>query len=311
MAILVTGGAGFIGSHTVDALIRRGYEVVVVDDLSTGKREYVNPEAKFYRISILDTELERVFEENEIESVIHMAAQISVEHSLKEPVKDAEINVLGSLNLLELCRKHNVEKIVFSSSVAVYGEPQYLPVDENHALLPISPYGVTKLAVEKYLYHYWQNYGIDYVSLRYANVYGPRQRSDSEGGVVAIFVTKVLRNEEVTVYGDGNQTRDFVYVEDVAEANALALEKSARNKEFNVSTCRETSVNQLLSMIAGITNRGPKIKHGEPRREIRRCCFGYESISSQLGWKPKHALEQGLRKTVEWYQSKLRPPKLT
>jgi len=200
MAVLVTGGAGFIGSHTVDALIRRGYEVVVVDDLSAGKREYVNPEAKFYRISILDTELERVFEENEIESVIHTAAQISVERSLKEPVRDAEINVLGSLNLLELCRKHNVGKIVFSSSVAVYGEPRYLPVDENHALLPISPYGVAKLAVEKYLYHYWQNYGIDYLSLRYANVYGSRQRSDSEGGVVAIFVTKVLRNEEVTVF---------------------------------------------------------------------------------------------------------------
>ena len=249
MAVLVTGGAGFIGSHTVDLLVEEGTEVVVIDDLSSGKLENLEHTVPFYRLDVRSKEVERCFLEHEIDAVIHLAAQVSVESSLKEPQRDMEINLGGTLNLLELCRKHDVAKFVFASSVAVYGEPKYVPVDEQHELAPLAPYGCSKLASEFYLKLYSRLYGLQTVSLRYANVYGPRQRSDGEGGVIAIFARRALLGEPLVIYGDGNQTRDFVYVRDVARANLLALGRSVKSLGLNIATSKETSINQLVEIL--------------------------------------------------------------
>lgn len=223
MKVLVTGGAGFIGSHVVDCLIESGHETVVVDNLATGKASHVHPKAKLYVTDIRSKELKEIVETEKPRVVIHQAAQVSVKRSVDEPLWDAEINILGTLNLLECCRAANVEKLIYASSAAVYGDPVYVGVDERHLIQPLSLYGVSKYTPELYIKVYHHLYGLNYTILRYANVYGPRQDSEGEGGVVSIFIDKLLKGEQPIIYGDGEQTRDFVYVTDVAQANVMAL----------------------------------------------------------------------------------------
>jgi len=301
MKILVTGGAGFIGSHFVDRLIEDGHQVVIVDNLSTGKKENINLKAKFYQIDISDAELLDIFKEEELEVVFHLAAQIDIRKSVADPIEDAKTNILGSLNLLENCKKFNIKKVVFiSTGGAIYGDADIVPTPEEYSALPVSPYGVAKLSVEKYLNYYYQIFGLNYVVLRLANVYGPRQDPLGEAGVVAIFCNKLSKNEQPTIYGDGKQTRDYVFVEDIVNAGILAL-KQDKIGIFNVGTGKEISVNELFQELARII--GIKIESiHKPLRigEQQRSCLDYSKIKQELGWEAKYSLEQGLSKTIKW-----------
>ena len=243
MNVIVTGGAGFIGSHIVDKLIHKKHNVMVIDNLSTGKIENVNSKAVFVKKSILDN-LSNEFNEFKPEAVFHLAAQVNLRVSLNQPFTDAQTNILGTVNVLESCRKHNVKKIIYSSSVAVYGEPEELPVNEKHTTYTVSPYGTSKLCAEKYMELYKKTYGLENTILRYSNVYGPRQNTLGEAGVITIFINNLLANKKCNIFGTGSQTRDFVYVADVAEANLLALEKS--NGIINIGTQTQTDVNYQL-----------------------------------------------------------------
>ncbi len=298
---LVTGGAGFIGSHVVDALIKKGLKIVVIDDLSTGSRKNINPKAKFYKLDIRSKNLDAIFKKERPDYVFHLAAQMDVRKSVADPVFDADINILGTLNLLENSVAHKVKKIIFSSSGgAVYGETDKIPTSEAVYEKSISPYGVSKLSAEKYLYFYENEYGLPYVSLRYANVYGPRQRSDGEAGVVAIFTKKILAGEQPIINGDGKNTRDYVYVEDVARANVLALRKKARGA-YNVGTGKETTVNQIFKKIVKISQIKMKEVHGPAKPgEQRRSSLSYAKIKKELGWQPKVNLDEGLKKTFDY-----------
>jgi UDP-glucose 4-epimerase len=224
MKILVTGGAGFIGSHVVDAYLELGHEVVVVDNLSSGSIENLNPKAKFYKMDIRDSDIEDLFKNEKPDIVNHHAAQMDVRKSVEDPIYDADVNIIGSLNLLQNCIRYGVKKFIFASTGgAIYGEQDYFPADEEHPTRPLSPYGVAKLTVEKYLYFYKEVHGLNYVVLRYANIYGPRQNPHGEAGVVAIFTSKMLKGEQPVINGDGFQTRDYTFVGDVVRANVLAL----------------------------------------------------------------------------------------
>jgi len=303
MKFLVTGGAGFIGSNVVDGLIEAGYEVVVVDNLITGKRENVNPKARFYRVDITSPDLEEVFERERPDYVNHHAAQMNVRKSVDDPMYDARVNVLGSVNLLELCRRYEVKKVIYASTGgAVYGEPLYLPVDEDHPVNPLSPYGVTKHTVEHYLYFYGANYGLRYTILRYPNIYGPRQDPHGEAGVVAIFTEKMLRNERPTIFGDGTQTRDYVYVGDVVTANLLAIDKGD-GEIYNVGTGVETSVNELFEFLREAVGVNLEPIYGERRLgEVYRIAITNDKIYRDFGWKPQTPLKEGLFKTIEYYR---------
>ena len=303
MKFLVTGGAGFIGSNVVDGLIEAGYEVVVVDNLITGKRENVNPKARFYRVDITSPDLEEVFERERPDYVNHHAAQMNVRKSVDDPMYDARVNVLGSVNLLELCRRYEVKKVIYASTGgAVYGEPLYLPVDEDHPVNPLSPYGVTKHTVEHYLYFYGANYGLRYTILRYPNIYGPRQDPHGEAGVVAIFTEKMLRNERPTIFGDGTQTRDYVYVGDVVTANLLAIDKGD-GEIYNVGTGVETSVNELFELLKEAVGVDLEPIYGERRLgEVYRIAITNDKIYRDFGWKPQTPLKEGLFKTIEYYR---------
>jgi UDP-glucose 4-epimerase len=304
MKVLVTGGAGFIGSHIVDMLVGEGYEVVVVDNLSTGREENLNPHAKFYRLDIQNASLEDIFQRERPVYVCHQAAQIDVRRSVEDPIFDAKINVLGTINLLQNCVKNSVEKIVFASSGgAIYGEQEIFPAPENHLLKPVSPYGITKLVAEHYLYYYKITYGLDYVSLRYANVYGPRQDPFGEAGVVAIFIQKMLNRDRPIINGDGEQTRDFVYVGDVARANLLALRNNTEENVFNIGTGIETSVNQIFLYLKEIINPEIKEIHGPPKQgEQRRSVIDPAMAERLLGWRPTVDLTEGLRMTVRFFK---------
>jgi len=307
MKTLVTGGAGFIGSHLVDRLIKEGHRVAVIDNLSTGKRENLNPKSKFYNVDIRHFKLSRIFKKERPQIVFHYAAQIDVRKSIENPTEDAKINILGSLNLLEYCKKYKVKKFIFASSVGVYGEPKTLPVNENHPLNPISPYPITKLAIEKYL-NYYQSQGLDFVSLRYSNIYGPRQSSGGEGGVIAIFIDKLLKRERPTIFGDGNQTRDFLYVDDAVEAAILAI-KAPTGSIYNVGTNKEITINALSELLSNILKI--KIKPiFQPFRqgEIVNSRIDYSKIKEELGWQPKHSLEKGLQITVDWFKRNFNAP---
>ena len=299
--VLVTGGAGFIGSNIVDLLIEKGYDVSVVDDLSTGRKENLNPEARFYKTDITDPSLKDVFIKEKPEYVIHEAAQINVRKSITDPAFDARINILGSLNLIECCRKYNVKKTLYASSGgAIYGEPVKLPADENHQIRPLCPYGASKYSVENYLYINKKTYGLDYVALRYANVYGPRQDPLGEAGVVAIFMNKMLLGETPSIFGDGEQTRDFVYVKDVAAANLLALENKTKNTEYNIGTGKETAVNELYDQIKKILPAKKEAVHVDAvPGEVRRIYLDISRAQKELNWKPKTNLAAGLKETAE------------
>lgn len=293
MKVLVTGGAGFIGSSIVDLLISEGHDVCVIDDLSSGKEEYVNASATFHEMSILDN-VGKIITEEDIECVFHHAAQINVRKSVEDPVFDAKVNILGSLNLLESSK--DVKKFIFASTGgAIYGEPKYLPADESHPENPLSPYGVSKLAFEKCLYVYGEIYGLDYVSLRYGNVYGPRQDPHGEAGVVAIFANKMLKGESPTINGDGNQTRDYVYVEDVVRSNLLALKKSPNEKIINIGTGIETSVNEIFETIQKSLGTGIKPVHGPAiKGEVEKISLDTKRAKDELGWGPEVSLEAGI-----------------
>lgn len=304
MRILVTGGAGFIGSHVVDLLIEAGHHVVVVDDLSTGRRANLNPQAVFYQVDICSPDLRQVFEWERPEVVDHHAAQVDLRRSVADPLFDASVNILGSLNLLECARDCGVRKFIYiSSGGAVYGEPTYLPCDESHLALPICPYGVSKYAVERYLTAYQQVYGLDYTVLRYANVYGPRQDPNGEAGVVAIFAQRMLQGRPALINGSGDQERDFIYVADCARANLLALERGS-GAVFNLGTGVGTSINRIFELLRAITGHDAPAVHGPPKAgETFRIYLDVARARQELGWAPAVGLAEGLQRTVAHFHS--------
>ncbi len=306
MKVLVTGGAGFIGSHLVDRLIQEGHEVVIVDNLSTGKRRNLNRAARFFKLDIQSWRLERVFRNERPNIVMHLAAQMDVRKSVEDPIFDAQVNVLGMLNVLQQSIKHGVRKVVFSSSGgAIYGEQEIYPVPESHATRPLSPYGISKLCGEQYLSYYQRVSGLQIVSLRYANVYGPRQDPDGEAGVVAIFIQKLLNNEQAIVNGNGRQTRDFVYVEDVVEAN-LAVMGQETQGTYNVGTGDETSINDLLRILIAHTNSTCKEIHGPAKiGEQVRSVIDSSKLRQELSWDPKTELSEGLKRTVDYFRERM------
>jgi UDP-glucose 4-epimerase len=301
--ILVTGGAGFIGSHITDAYLQLGHTVVVVDDLSSGVRRNVNPRAKFVHLDIRDNRLEEVFQSERFDVVNHHAAQMDVRKSVADPQFDASVNVLGGLNVFENARKHGVKKIIFSSTGgAIYGEQDYFPADELHPLRPLSPYGITKLCTEKYLFYYRQVHGIEHVILRYANIYGPRQNPHGEAGVVAIFASKLIRGEEPIINGDGKQTRDYTFVGDVVRANLSALEYKGSDI-FNIGTGIETDVNLLFHTLRENLNPSSPERHGPAKSgEQMRSVISSSKIQKALGWSPGVPLKEGLRLTAEYFK---------
>lgn len=305
MNILITGGAGFIGSHVADAYISAGHNAIIVDDLSTGSLKNVHPKAKFVQLDIRSSELRIIFERNKIDVVNHHAAQMDVRRSVEEPMFDASVNVLGSVNLLENCRIFGVKKFIFASTGgAMYGEQDYFPADEQHPLRPLSPYGVTKLATEKYLYYYSVVFGLQYVSLRYANVYGPRQNPHGEAGVVAIFTSKMLAGQQPVINGDGKQTRDYVFVSDVIHANLAALNVQGSDA-FNIGTGIETDVNRLFDALRGLTGAKCSQQHGPAKAgEQSRSVLDHSKAKKALNWKPKFSLQEGLVQTVEFFKKK-------
>jgi len=305
MKFLVTGGAGFIGSHLVDRLIKGGHKVVVIDNLSTGRKENLNPKAKFYKIDICSYRISQIFKKEKPEIVFHFAAQIDVRKSVENPVEDAKINILGTLNILENCKKYNIRKVIFASTGgAIYGDADIVPTPETYPELPLSPYGIAKLTIEKHLSYYYKVFGLPYVSLRLANVYGPRQNSKGEAGVVAIFCDKMLSKKQPIINGDGKQTRDFVFVDDVVEANISALKKD-KVGIFNIGTARETDVNTLFKKLRELTDSKCAKIHGPTLPgEQKRSCLDYSEAKRELGWQPKYSLDKGLKKTVEWFRNK-------
>ncbi|MBI4308392.1 MAG: NAD-dependent epimerase/dehydratase family protein [Chloroflexi bacterium] len=304
--VLVTGGAGFIGSHMVDAFLASGYDVAVVDDLSSGKREQVNPRARFYPVDIRNASaLAEVFDRERPDFVDHHAAQASVALSVRDPCRDAETNILGSINVFEQARRIGVRKVVYASTGgALYGEPRYLPCDEEHPVHPLSPYGASKYAAEKYLALFSHLHGVRFTVLRYANVYGPRQDPFGEAGVVAIFAQKMLRGGQPVIFGTGEQLRDFVYVGDVAEANLLALERGG-GEAFNIGTEAGVSVNQIFALLTDATGYGGKPAYEAPRPgDVFRIYLKAQKAHTALGWAPKVGLEEGLRRTVEFFRGR-------
>ena len=304
MNILVTGGAGFIGSHIVDEYIRLGHRVAILDNLSTGRKRNINPAAKFFECDIRDSsKVKDVFSNEKFDIVNHHAAQMDVRKSVEDPIFDADVNIIGVLTLLECCMRTGVKRVLFASSGgAIYGEHEYFPADELHPTRPISPYGVAKLTTEQYLFYYKAVYGIDSVSLRYANIYGPRQNPHGEAGVVAIFTTKILSGEEPTINGDGKQTRDYVFVGDVVRANVLALNCEGSHV-FNIGTEIETDVNQLFHSLKRSTSSSAGEKHGPAKKgEQMRSVLTSAQIENALGWKPSVTLSEGLDRTVEYFR---------
>lgn len=306
---MLTGGAGFIASHIADLLIREGHQVIIIDNLSTGKEANINPAAFFYHLDIRDESLKEVFIREKPEVLNHHAAHVSVRGSVADPINDLEINIRGTVHLLELSRKYGVKKFIFASSGgAIYGEQDYFPAEEDHPCRPLSPYGVSKLAGEYYLYYYQINFGLPSVSLRYANVYGPRQDPFGEAGVVAIFTEKMLSGKQPIINGSGEQTRDYVYVEDVALINMLVL-KDGVTGPFNVGTGKETTVNYLFTKIKSLTHSGAQEDHSEPQKgEQFRSVLSVKKAKQELGWELKTELDEGLKKTVDFFNAKIPKP---
>ncbi|MCK4892326.1 MAG: NAD-dependent epimerase/dehydratase family protein [Calditrichia bacterium] len=305
MKILITGGAGFIASNVADRYISLGHEVVIVDNLVTGRRENVPRQATFIEMDICDAKIANVFATEKPDIVNHHAAQMDVRKSVSDPIYDANVNVLGGLNLLQNCVEHRIKKFIFASTGgAIYGEQDYFPADEKHPLRPLSPYGITKLTTEKYLYFYHQTYSLNYTVLRYANVYGPRQNPHGEAGVVAIFSEKILADEQPVINGDGLQTRDYVYVGDVVQANELVLEKGDQ-EIYNIGTGIETNVNELFQKIVQTSGKSVPEKHADAKPgEQLRSVLDSSYIRDELKWIPSFNLEEGISQTVNFFKTK-------
>ncbi len=304
MKVLVTGGAGFIGSHTVDKLIEEGNNVFIIDNLSTGNKQNINKKAKFFNIDIRDKKISDIFKEEKFDSIFHFAAQINVRKSVEEPFFDIDVNINGTLNIITNFLKYGKgRKFIFSSTGgAIYGDTKTIPTSEKTIPFPLCPYGISKLGVEKFLHYYSYFNNLEYVALRYGNVYGPRQNPYSEAGVIAIFIGKILKGEICTIYGDGNQTRDFVFIEDVVKANLMCLKKNVKGV-FNVGTNKETSVNKIFNCLKKISGKNIKaIYKDEKTGDIKRSCLKIDKIIKTVGWKPDIMIEKGIEKTYKWFK---------
>ncbi|RJP47235.1 MAG: NAD-dependent epimerase/dehydratase family protein [Armatimonadetes bacterium] len=307
MKMLVTGGAGFIGSHIQDKLVELGHEVAVVDSLRSGKKENLHLQTKFYKVDVRDKEgLKKVFLDFKPEVIFHLAAQNEVPYSMEHPEEDEDMNIRGMVNLMESARAFGVLKVIYSNTGgALYGEVEekYLPIVEDHPIVnPTSFYGVSKGCAETYLKLYGNLYGIKWVSLRYSNVYGPRQDGNKEAGIVAIFTTKMLKREQPVINGDGRHTRDYIYVGDVVDANVKALEFT-RNDYFNIATGTETSNNEVFTALETQLQTGMKREYGPPRPgDPLRNSLSIEKAKKLLGWEPKVSFSEGIKKTVEYYR---------
>lgn len=300
--ILVTGGAGFIGSNVTDRFIDLGHEVAILDDFSTGQRAFVNPRARLYELDLLDTAgVERCIAEFRPDAVDHHAAQIDVRHSVQDPVADATTNIIGGLRLLEACTRHGVKKFIYASTGgALYGEGRTLPATEDHPVNPESPYGVSKHTLEHYLYMWKLLHGLDYTVLRYPNVYGPRQNPHGEAGVNAIFIGLMLEGKPPRIFGDGEAVRDYLYVGDVVEANVLALERGS-GATVNLGTGIGTSVNDIVRALRPLTGFEGEPVHEPPRAgEVQRIYLDAARAGRVLGWAPRTTFVEGLARTVEW-----------
>ncbi|MBP2635104.1 MAG: UDP-glucose 4-epimerase [Firmicutes bacterium] len=307
MKVLVTGGAGFIGSHTVDKMIDKGWEVVVIDNLSSGLKANVHAKARLIVIDILDNKVLDIFSQEKFDAVLHLAAQTSVPYSIEHPDVDCQVNLLGLVNIMEACRKTGVKRVVFPSSAAVYGDADNIPITEDAELKPESFYGLSKCTSERYLALYRQIYQLEYVALRYANVYGERQGDGGEGGVVSIFTRKIAEDQPIHIFGDGGQTRDFIYVGDVAEANcqALAAPLSVANRVYNVSTQTQTSVNTLTDWLSKAAGKTVTPNYLPPREgDIYHSALSNQAAVTRLGWKPQIPLADGLRQTYHFLRKK-------
>mgnify|MGYP001225653716 FL=1 len=306
MKVLVTGGAGFIGSNIVDEYINNNYEIVIVDSLETGRESNINPHAKFYKMDIRDPNLESVFRDEKPQIVNHHAAQMDVRRSVSDPKYDADVNVVGSLNVLELSRKYDVSRILYSSSGGtVYGEPVYLPCDEKHPIRPICPYGATKYIFEVYLDMYKFMYGMNFTVFRYPNIYGPRQDPHGEAGVVAIFTGLMLNSKPVTINGDGKQQRDFVFVKDIARANLMGSSKKDGSGIYNLGSGIATDVNQIFNELKSITQYPLEALHGPAKLgETSKIYLTGDKAKLELGWEPTVSLHDGLQATVDYFRQK-------
>jgi UDP-glucose 4-epimerase len=304
MKIAVTGGAGFIASHIADAYLSLGHEVVIIDNLSTGKRENIPANARFIEMDVNDPGIPALFMEEKFDIVNHHAAQMDVRVSVQDPTYDARINILGGINIYESALRSGVKKIIFASSGGtVYGEQEYFPADERHPTKPISPYGIAKLSNEQYLYYYAHVHGLPSVAFRYANIYGPRQNPHGEAGVIAIFAQKLLKGEQPVINGDGLQTRDYVYVGDVVAANILALQPQMIGA-YNIGTGIETDVNTLFGHLRELTQSTCEEQHAPAKQgEQMRSVLSHERIFASFGWTPKMDMVEGLSKTVDSFRS--------
>jgi UDP-glucose 4-epimerase len=304
LKILVTGGAGFIASNIVDALIDLGHNVVIVDNLTSGFQQNLNPKAKFYKIDIRDSKLSEILEREKPQIVNHHAAQIDVRKSSEDPIADAEANILGSLNLITSCLRFGVKRIIYASTGgATYGDPEYIPADENHPIKPISQYGVSKHTVEHYLHLYSITDRLEYVTLRYSNVYGGRQNPHGEAGVVAIFAIQMLTGKQPTIFGPGDKTRDYTHVSDIVRANIIALEHG-KNAIYNIGTGVETKDQEIFDTLASVLGfKGKPIYAPLRKGEVYRIALDCTKAQKELGWSPQLSLKEGMARTAEYYRA--------
>ncbi|MDR1244341.1 MAG: NAD-dependent epimerase/dehydratase family protein [Endomicrobium sp.] len=308
MKVLVTGGAGFIGSNIVDALVEKKNSVVVIDNLSSGKKENVNKQSKFYKVDICDQKkVLEIFKKEKPQIVIHHAAQIDVRKSIEDPVFDVNVNIIGSINILGACVQTKVKKIIFASSGGtIYGECKAVAPKEDSMPNPLSPYGIAKNSVENYIKFYSEIYGLEYTILRYGNVFGPKQDPHGEAGVVAIFAQRMLKNEDIMVFGDGKQMRDYVYVFDVVDANVKSLTKG-KNEVINIGTSKATSVNKLVEVMSRVSGYKKKAIH-KPKRggELFKSFLNINRARKVLEWSPKINLDRGIKITLEYFKMRLK-----
>lgn len=303
MRVLVTGGAGFIGSNVVKELIKNNHDVSIVDNLSTGKIENVNHKARFYKCDITNIDdVELIFKFEKPEIIYHFAAQIDIQTSLKKPYFDANVNIVGTINLLECSRKYEVKKVIYPSSAAVYGNPIYLPIDENHPIEPISFYGISKHTPEHYLKTFCSLYNIKYTIFRYSNVYGIGQDPKGEGGVISIFINKFLNKEQAVIFGDGEQIRDFIYVKDISKANLMAL-NGGDNRILNLSSNVPITINKLFHIMKRVFNSDNKAIYSSIRQgDILKSYLNNKSAREALGWRPEYEFEKGILETINYYK---------